>query len=91
MRLSTFFVSVALVVLGAATLSGAAQSTRSDIASLRQAQDRVARLADTTKGAVKGRMLLEQQRIQGLIDDLEAGKPVDPADIDRALQRAVNP
>ena len=91
MRLSTFFASAALGVLGAATLSGAAQSSRSDIASLQQTHDRVARLADTTKGGVKGRMLLEQQRIQGLIDDLEAGKPVDPADIDHALQRSVNP
>ena len=91
MRLSTFFASATLAVLGVATLSGAAQSSRSDIASLQEAQKRVARLADTTKGGVKGRMLLEEQRIQGLIDDLEAGKPVDPADIDRALQRAVNP
>jgi hypothetical protein len=32
-------------------------------------------------------MTLEAKRIQRLIDDLEAGRPVDPAEIDRALER----
>jgi hypothetical protein len=91
MRLSTLCFSTTLAVLGAVTLGGAAQPSRSDIAQLQDAQDRVARFAGTTKGGAQQRLLLEKQRIQGLIDDLETGKPVDPADIDRTLQRSVNP
>ena len=91
MRLSTLMFSATLAVFGAVTLGAAAQPSRADIAALQGAQDRVARFADTTKGGVKGRLLLDKQRIQGLIDDLETGKPVDPADVDRAIQRAVNP
>ncbi len=91
MKLSTFFYSSMVAVLCSVGLASAAQPARSDVAALRDAQDRVARFADTTKGGVKGRLLLDKQRIQGLIDDLERGRSVDPADIDRVIQRSTNP
>jgi hypothetical protein len=34
------------------------------------------------------RLLQEQQRVQGLIDDIQSGRTVDPTAIDRALNDA---
>jgi len=91
MTRSKAFVSSTLALLCAATVAAAAGQSSSHIASLQRAQDDVARAASTTKGGPQARLLLEKQRIQGLIDDLEAGRAVDPSEIDRALQRAENP
>lgn len=82
---------VTLAVLGTVSLSAAELRDRSNVDALRRAQDRVARSANQTKGGAQARLLLESQRLQQLIDDLDAGKPVDPSEIDRTLQRSANP
>lgn len=78
-------------LVGAVSLSVAASQSNSQVPALQKAERRVNAFAGTTKGGAQARLLLERQRIRTLINDLEAGKPVDPAEIDRALQRAENP
>jgi hypothetical protein len=58
------------------------------VARLKGAEENLARRADQTKGGPRQVLLLERQRVNGLIEDLEHGKPVAPEEIDRALQRA---
>ena len=58
------------------------------VARLKAAEENLARRADQTKGGARQVLLLEQQRLNGLIDDLEHGKAVAPEEIDRALHRA---
>ena len=55
------------------------------VQALDDAQANLGRLAAQTKGMPQHRLLQEQQRVQGLIDDIQSGRPVDPAAIDRAL------
>ena len=52
------------------------------------AETRVERFASETKGGPQQRLLLAKQKIRRLIDDLDAGKSVDPSDFDQALQNA---
>ena len=82
---------VALAVLAGTVSLASAASHAADAAALERAQARVDRVARETKGGAQSRLLLERQRIQRLIDDLDAGRPVDVRDVDRALQRAENP
>ena len=67
---------------------GASDARRDQAAALRHAETGVTRQAAQTKGGAQQRLLLEQQHIRRLIDDLEAGKTVDPAEIDRSLRNA---
>ena len=53
---------------------------------LARADARVGQLAGQTKGGPLQRLLLQRQKIRQLIEDLDAGKSVDPSEIDRALQ-----
>ncbi len=53
---------------------------------LAQAEARVGQLAGQTKGGPQQRLLLERQKIRRLIEDIDAGRSVDPSEIDRALQ-----
>ena len=53
---------------------------------LAQAESRVGQLAGQTKGGPQQRLLLERQKIRRLIEDIDAGRSVDPSEIDRALQ-----
>ncbi len=55
---------------------------------LAQAEARVGQLAGQTKGGPQQRLLLEREKIRRLIQDIDAGKRVDPSEIDRALQDA---
>ena len=55
---------------------------------LDDAQTKLSRLAAQTKGTPQHRLLQEEQRIQGMIDDIQSGRTVDPTDIDRALSDA---
>ena len=55
---------------------------------LAQAEARVGQLAGQTKGGPQQRLLLERQKIRRLIEDIDAGRSVDPSEIDRALQNA---
>jgi hypothetical protein len=62
------------------------------VSDLEAAQAKVSRqAAQTNKGGLQQRLLLEKERIQGLIDDLQTGKPVAPSEVDRALWNADNP
>ncbi len=79
---------IALAVLALAGQLRAADQAASRVDDLRAAKDRVARAASQTKGGPQHSLLQEQQRLSGLIDDLEHGRPVDPQEIDRALWRA---
>jgi len=53
-----------------------------------QAEARVGQLAGQTKGGPQQRLLLEREKIRRLIEDIDAGRSVDPSEIDRALQDA---
>ena len=75
---------VAIALATAAPLFAVAPPSRR-VQALDDAQSNLGRLAAQTKGTPQHRLLLEQQRIQGLIDDIQSGRPVDPAAIDRAL------
>ncbi len=61
------------------------------VSALRQAESRVDRFAGQTKGGPQQRLLLQRQRIRRLLEDIEAGRSVDPQDIDRALNDAERP
>jgi len=63
-------------------------SRNTQAAALDEAQTKLSRLASQTKGTPQHRLLQEQQRIQGLIDDIQSGRAVDPTAIDRALDDA---
>ena len=74
-----------LIAFATATPLFAAQPQTRNTQALDDAQMKLGRLATQTKGTPQHRLLLEQQRIQGLIDDIQSGRAVDPAAIDRAL------
>jgi len=74
-----------LMALVIATPLFAAQPQTRNTQALDDAQMKLGRLATQTKGMPQHRLLQEQQRIQGLIDDIQFGRTVDPASIDRAL------
>ena len=78
----------AVAAFVAASSVPAAGGTQGNTATLRAAQDKVARAAERTKGGPRQLLLLEQQRLGKLIDDLERGRSVDPAEIDRAVDQA---
>jgi hypothetical protein len=58
---------------------------------LRDVRDRLTLEASRSKGAQHHRMLQERDRVNGMIDDLENGRALDPDEIDRAIQRADQP
>jgi hypothetical protein len=60
-------------------------SRNTQAVALDDAQAKLARLAAQTKGTPQHRLLQEQQRIQGLIDDIQSGRTVDPTTIDQTL------
>ena len=78
---------VTLIALSATTTLAAAPAAdlRGDALA---AETRVDRCASETKGGPQQRLLLAKQKIRRLIDDLDAGKSVDPSDFDQALQNA---
>lgn len=61
------------------------------VSALERAETRVDRLAGQTKGGPQQRLILERQRIRRLRESLDAGRAVDPQEIDRALERAERP
>jgi len=79
-------IAVSIFALAAAMRVGAAEVPRTQ--QLRDAHQTLARRADQTKGGPRHLLLLEQQRIERMIRDLEHGARVDPAEIDQALERA---
>ena len=57
-------------------------------ARLKETRNDLAAKANGQKGYPKALLDLERRRVSDLIDDLEAGKRVDPQDVDDAMQRA---
>jgi hypothetical protein len=55
---------------------------------LKETKQSLATRASGEKGLPKALLNQEQRRLGDLIDDLEAGKRVDPQEIDRALEHA---
>ena len=80
--------SMTLVVCAAATQLNAAEAPATRARELRAAQQKLAWSANQTKGSPRQLLLMEQRKLDGLIDDLEHGKALDPAEIDRALERS---
>jgi hypothetical protein len=71
-----------------ATAQAVTMANHGRIAELDSASKKLASSAQTTKGYPRANMDTERLRLNDLIDDLQQGKPVDPAEIDRALERA---
>jgi len=61
---------------------------QANVARLTEAKRQLAAKANGQKGYPRARLDLERLRVGNLIDDLEAGKAVDPNAIDQALGRA---
>ena len=77
-----------MLTLAASTALAVAPPAGPNRYALAQAEARVGQLAGQTKGGPQQRLLLERQKIRRLIEDIDAGRSVDPSEIDRALQNA---
>ena len=86
-KLSCLIAAVAtLSVVGSAQAVTLANQGR--ITQLDTAGKQLAGSAQATKGYPRANMETERVRINGLIDDLQQGRRVDPSEIDRALEGA---
>ncbi|MGH7822663.1 MAG: hypothetical protein ACREQ9_23135 [Candidatus Binatia bacterium] len=86
LRLTIGLFSLALVLATPTITAAADDGDRS--ADLERARQKVARAADRSKGGQRQLLQLEGRRIDRLISELERGESVDPAAIDRALERS---
>lgn len=77
---------VALAAEGA--LGEAPRAKTQDLARARQ---QLYGRAESAKGTNRILLMQEKRKVESLIDDLEAGRPVDPAEVERALNRAQRP
>ena len=77
-----------MLTLAASTALAVAPPAGRHRDALAQAEARVGQLAGQTKGGPQQRLLLQRENIRRLIEDIDAGKRVDPSEIDRALQDA---
>lgn len=82
------------LAMSVVALAAAAQVTAAQTATTKKA-DEVARAsrelkqqALTTKGGARASQEQAARQLQRLAEDLEAGRPVDPAEIDRLLKKA---
>jgi hypothetical protein len=97
MMLRTITTFTLAAVAMTAQLATAEMAARSDtrvagdhqahVAQLRHEAQDLAWEANKTKGSPSAEFRAEQLRVEGLIDDLESGRDVNSADIDRALDR----
>jgi hypothetical protein len=85
-KITMLLTAAALFAAGGAFAAETSSHARAD--QLRRAREQVAARASGEKGLPRDRLNMESARLGGLIDDVESGKTVDPAEIDRALQRA---
>lgn len=83
--------TLTLFVLGTIAPLFAAPPPSPRVTALERADSKLSRMAGQTKGGPQQRLLLERERVRRLLDDLNAGRAVDPDDIDRALQNADRP
>jgi ribosomal protein S25 len=77
----------AAVQVGAAETS-VQQTGQRSAAELRDVKESLAWEARKTKGAIQHELLIEELRVQRMIDDLERGRPVAPSEVERAIERA---
>jgi hypothetical protein len=84
-------IALTLFVLTAASPLFAVAPPTPRVSALEQAELRLGQMAAETKGGAQQRLLLEKQRVHRLLEDLDAGRPVDPRDIDRVLERVDHP
>jgi hypothetical protein len=80
--------AIAALVAISATATLAAPPAADPRGDALAAETRVGRFASETKGGPQQRLLLAKQKIRRLIEDLDAGKSVDPSGFDLALQNA---
>jgi hypothetical protein len=59
------------------------------LAELRAAHDRLSWQVSTSKGARQQLLMMDQRRLRRLIDDIEHGRPVDPAELERLCHHRV--
>ena len=82
------FSAAMLMAAAVASAAGAAASSKADVSRLKATRQSLAAKANNQKGYPRARLDMERSRVNGLIDDLEAGRRVDPSEIDSALRRA---
>ena len=80
--------SIALAALALAAPVWAGETSQGRVGELATAKENLARATNRTTAAYRQELVLEKLKVQSLIDDLQAGKRVDPAEIDRALEQA---
>lgn len=81
--------AISLALLGSsAALAATTTTTSVDQARLEAASKQLAIKAGSTKGAPQQNYLQERKRVDNLIDQLERGQHVDPADVERGIDRA---
>ena len=56
---------------------------RSRLAELRATRDKLSWQISTSKGARQQLLMLDQRRVSQLIDDVEQGRAINPAELDR--------
>ena len=93
MRTFARTMTFALSLLAAAATAGAASppcgpAPRNDAALLEQSRQQVAWEAHNAKGVDKVQLKAEEARLQWMIDEMNRGGRVDPADVDRELNRS---
>jgi hypothetical protein len=92
-RRSTMLIvkSASLALAAALALAApvwAGETSQGRVGELATAKQNLARATNRTTAAYRQELVLEKLKVQSLIDDLQAGKRVDPAEIDRALEQA---
>jgi hypothetical protein len=83
---ASIFASLILV----STFGAAHAADRRDTTALAAARHKLHAAAGNTKGIPRANLDIERARLQRLIDALERGDQVNPAEIDRELERAEN-
>ncbi len=87
MKSFTKTMTLGLAILSIAATVGAAEAPKRDVAALEDSRDQVAWQARNAKGVDQQQLQTEEQRLQGLIDNLQQGDRVDASEVDRTLNR----
>ncbi len=87
MRFGIRTLSSGIAMLSVAGVVHAATAPKHDVQALENSRDDVTWEAQNAKGIDQQDRRDEAQRLQGMIDTLNRGERVDPAEIDRTLNR----
>ena len=88
MRTFRNVVASTAVLLMLSAVASAGGKGEASVSRLKETRDSLAARASNQKGYPRARLDMERARVNDLINDLEAGKRVDPSEIDSALRRA---